>query len=547
MSRKQGRLDAEKAEVLLKIMDLTSGGLDLDGVLNGTAQFAREISGADHAAVFLYEDDGRSVVPAAVVGPSGGSTLVGEKIALRINETSIFWKMRTYDGVLEVLEPGSLEDVVDLSQFTSLYIAPMATDEGALGVLFLGNCGPNGRAPGDPDAEAHFRRLFSTLARQAAVLISRGKLFANLEKSEEKYRRLTENASDIVFSLDASGRFTFLNTRVLDILGYRPEDLVGEYYSEIVTPESWEVTRNSLRTCLEAGETQVAYEWVATSKSGETVLLDVRASVLSLEGHYAGQQGIARDITEQRRMEQEIKQSRRRQSEMRDYLALVTHVQEEERKRVARELHDDTAQALVALSRRLEMAMPYVLEQPDEACKRLEELGRLVDTALANVRRFTRDLRPPVLDDLGLIPALEWLVSEMQEHNTVRGEVAVEGTARRLPSDTEIAIFRIVQEALNNVKKHSRASLASVRISFKDDSIELTVADNGCGFDAQGDPAQGNPGDPAARGRLGIIGMSERAQLIGGVIAVQSAPGRGTMVRLEIPSNPGTAGQTTDD
>ncbi|MGE5484700.1 MAG: PAS domain S-box protein [Ignavibacteriales bacterium] len=535
MSKKRGWLDAERAEVLLGIIDLTSGSQDLDGILNGTARLARELSGADEAAVFLYEDGGRSVVPAAVVGPAEGTTLVGEKIALRLNEDSIFWKMRTHGGVLEILDPGHLEDVVDLSRFTSLYLAPMTTDEGVLGVLLLGISGSNGE-PHRAGGDIHQRRLFATLAKQAAVVISRAKLFGNLEKSEEKYRRLTENASDIVFSLDASGRFTFLNSRVLDILGYRPEDLVGEYYSEIVTPESWEATRNALRACLDRGETQIAYEWVATSKSGGAVLLDVRASVLVREGHYAGQQGIARDITEQRRMEAEIKRSRERQSEMRDYLALVTRVQEEERKRVARELHDDTAQALVALSRRLETTIPYVRTQPDEACRRLDDLTKLVDTALANVRRFTRDLRPSILDDLGLIPALEWLVSDMQEHNTIRGEVIVQGPPRRLPSDTETAIYRIVQEALNNIKKHAGASLASVFISFDDDSVKLTVTDNGRGFDAGGYPR-----GFAARGRLGMVGMSERAQLVGGVIGVESVPGRGTTVRLEIPCRRGAA------
>lgn len=547
MSRRQGRLDAARAEVLLEMVDLASGGRDLDDVLNRTARFAQEISGADEAAVFLYEDGGRSVVPAAVVGGPGASTLVGERIALRINESSIFWKMRTHEGVLEVRDPGHLEDVVDLSQFTSLYLTPMTTDEGVLGVLLLGNRGANGayvggangKTPVNGTADAQTRRLFATVAKQAAVMISRAKLFANLEKSEEQYRRLTENASDIVFSLDASGRFTFLNTRVSDILGYRPEELVGQYYSEIVTPESWEATRNELRACLDEGKTQVAYEWVAASRSGGVVLLDVRASVLMSEGQYAGQQGIARDVTEQRRMEQEIKRSRQRQSEMRDYVALVTRVQEEERKRVARELHDDTAQALIALSRRLEMAIPYVNKQPDEACRRLDELTRLVDATLSNVRRFTRDLRPPVLDDLGLIPALEWLVSDMEEHHTVRGEVVVKGTPRRLPPDTELAMFRIVQEALNNVKKHSGASFASVSVDYAGDAVRLAITDNGRGFDSDGCRRKS-----AQCGRFGMVGMSERAQLIGGVIKVESTPGRGTTVCLEIP---GTAEQGGDE
>jgi PAS domain S-box-containing protein len=550
------------------MVDLASGGMDLDDVLHRTARFARELSGADEAGVFLYDDDGKSVVPAAGFGPDGPTSLVGEKIALRVHEGSIFADVREENTVLEVLEPVRLRDIIDLSRFASLYLAPMAAEEGVLGVLLLGYHGSNsgmseaaaadGTVPSGPGggaavpggavnpprvaataADAQMRRLFAAVARQAAVVISRARLFSTLEKSEEQYRRLTENASDIVFSLDASGRFTFLNSRVFDILGYKPTELAGQYYSEIVTAESWDAARKALRACLDAGGSQVAYEWKAVSKSGETVLLDVRASVLRRDGQYAGQQGIARDVTEQRRMEQEIKRSRQRQSEMRDYLALVTRVQEEERKRVARELHDDTAQALVALSRRLEMTLPYVRSDPDQACERLEQLARLADTALENLRRFTRDLRPPVLDDLGLIPALEWLASDMQANSRVRVTLAVTGNPTRLPSDTETAVFRIAQEALNNVQRHSGAGCATVRVRYDDRVVELIVEDDGKGFDVEG-----GAGRFASTGRFGLVGMNERAQLVGGRLTVSSLTGKGTRVHLEVPLEPGESGKS---
>ncbi|NPV71487.1 MAG: PAS domain S-box protein [Firmicutes bacterium] len=549
MSREAGRTGTLRAGVLLEMMDLVSGVVDLDDALPRIAQFARQFFNVSEAGVFLYGEGRKSVTLAAVAASgdadpahsddappgdqAGGPALGGETIALRIHERSVFARVLDHDGVLEITDPAGLQDVVDFSKFKVLYLAPMVAAEGVLGVMLLGM--RNGETPdADSRLDRQGLRLFAIMARQAAVIISRARLFANLEKSEDQYRRLTENASDIVFSLDASGRFAFLNSRVYDILGYRPEELVGQYYSEIVTPESWEGARNALKSSVDAGSSQVSYEWVATPKAGsakgDMVLLDVRASILTRDGQYAGQQGIARDVTEQRRMEQEIRQSRQRQSEMRDYLALVTRVQEEERKRVARELHDDTAQALIALSRRLEMAIRYVKGDPAEACRRLEELAKLVDTTLGNVRRFTRDLRPPVLDDLGLIPALEWLVSDIQEHYAIKSAVVVEGEPRRLPPDLEVALFRIAQEALNNVTKHAQAASATVRVEYAADTIRLIIQDDGTGFDAEDAHRKF-----AAHGRLGIVGMNERAQLIGGELKVSSSPSRGTTVGLEVP------------
>ncbi|NIN65709.1 MAG: GAF domain-containing protein, partial [Anaerolineae bacterium] len=215
---------------------------------------------------------------------------------------------------------------------------------------------------------------------------------------------------------------------------------------------------------------------------------------------------------------------------MRFYVRQITEAQEDERKRIARELHDDTAQALIDLSRRLDN-LATSREQLSETAKRhLEEFQELIDSILRGVRRFSRDLRPSVLDDLGLLPALEWLTANLMEGNGIEAELKVYGDRRRMPSEAELVLFRIVQEALNNVRRHSQASKVVTVVDFGEDSIRITVDDNGQGFELPD-----RTGDLAAMGKLGLVGMHERAYLLDGTLTMRSEPGKGTTVTVDVP------------
>lgn len=211
------------------------------------------------------------------------------------------------------------------------------------------------------------------------------------------------------------------------------------------------------------------------------------------------------------------------------YLHQVTRAQEEERQRIARELHDDTAQALVLLCRGLDALTDQGGSLSPAAVSRLEELRRLADSTLESVRRFSRDLRPPVLDDLGLMPAIEWLLSDLSRRQGTLTQLEVEGTPRRLLPDAELALFRIVQEALRNVEKHAAASKVMVKVAFNEGHVRVSVSDDGKGFRG---PLTLQ--DMAVRGKLGLLGMQERAQLLGGKLALHSQPGEGTSVTVEI-------------
>lgn len=208
---------------------------------------------------------------------------------------------------------------------------------------------------------------------------------------------------------------------------------------------------------------------------------------------------------------------------------LILQAQEDERQRVARELHDEAAQALTSLLVRLRL-----LERartPEEAQSRVAELRELTAAALEEVRRVAVDLRPKILDDLGLVAALGWRVDELNAGNTTQATLHVEGIEYRLPHTLELIFYRVAQEALNNTARHANAGHVGVSLCLRDGILALEVADDGPGFD----PEARQNGDNR-RGGLGLLGIHERMAMIGGQVEIDSAPGQGTRVRVSAPA-----------
>jgi signal transduction histidine kinase len=236
-------------------------------------------------------------------------------------------------------------------------------------------------------------------------------------------------------------------------------------------------------------------------------------------------------------------QVRAYQQSMRGYLGVVTAAQEDERKRLARELHDETIQDLIALKQRVQMARRKAAADPAALDGRLAELQAMLETTMEEVRRFSRALRPIYLEEAGLVAALEALARDAAQHGVSRGaaqqaqpggaaqealQVAfeMEGEPCRLAPDAELALYRIVQEALHNVARHAQASNVQVGVEFND-GVTIRVQDDGVGFAV---PA--HVSDLAAAGHYGLMGMQERAQLVGAQLAVGSWPGMGTTIEV---------------
>ena len=232
----------------------------------------------------------------------------------------------------------------------------------------------------------------------------------------------------------------------------------------------------------------------------------------------------------QRTLVEMAHQLRASRDSIRRYVGALTRAQEEERRRVARELHDQTVQSLIALDQQSQIAQMAVRRGAPDAADRLTDVRQLTARLLDELRRVIRGLRPIYLEDLGLLAALEILAHETEAAAGATVALETQGLPVRLAPEREIAIFRIAQEALSNVARHARARHIDIRVEFTEGRLVLTIRDDGGGF---GRPPA--PTDLAAAGHYGLLGMQERSELIGATLEIQSAPGEGTKVVLEAP------------
>jgi two-component system sensor histidine kinase UhpB len=244
---------------------------------------------------------------------------------------------------------------------------------------------------------------------------------------------------------------------------------------------------------------------------------------------------IQRLQTELIHMAQKVKAA---QQSLRGYLGAITTGQEEERRRLARELHDDTIQSLIALNQRIQLAQLSLNGQP--AADQLVEVQQMTTQIIADLRRLTHDLRPIYLEDLGLAPALSMLARDTSAILGIPVNFHMSGTEYRLRSEVELALYRIAQEALSNAARHAQATAVIVRLGFAPDTVALTISDNGRGFAVPESPAEMAP-----LGHFGLLGLHERAELVGAHLALESAPGRGTQVVVTLPFNVGGNLRTT--
>ena len=341
-----------------------------------------------------------------------------------------------------------------------------------------------------------------------------------LATSEEKYRKLFENAHDAICVQDNEGYILEANEAMARQTGYDIESLLHMKVTDFLSEEGMEIAREVRQKLLKGEDFGRTYDQQITRKDGTKAFLRLSTSLILGEGKPVAFQHIVRDVTEERKM----------QENLHFYLQQTTKAQEEERKRIARELHDDTIQALVVLSRQLDTLAFEGEGLPEKHILRLEELRQQTNDIMQGVRRLSQDLRPAALDRLGLPSALEWLASDVKKYSGLDIKVNVYGSERRFTEEVELILFRIVQEALRNVWRHSQATMVGIEVEFGETNIKIIIKDNGKGFN----PPE-SMGDLAKDGRLGLAGMQERASLINGTLVIQSKPGTGTTVTIEAP------------
>lgn len=313
--------------------------------------------------------------------------------------------------------------------------------------------------------------------------------------------------------------------------------LISSLNWAIITEESWEMVANPT---LESSQITplvlvpalllaVLALWFGAVQIVKPLqALEAKAAKLAW-GDFKEIEGPVYGIAEIRHLQAELihmaHQLQAAQDSLHSYIGAITKGQEDERLRLAHDLHDDTIQSLIALKQRVQLAKMNLSR--DASPKALIELEALAEQTIENLRRTTRALRPIYLEDLGLLAALEMLASETGQSAHIKVDFHHTGTERRLPADVELALYRMAQESLNNMARHAQATYASVQIEFKPQSITLQITDNGAGFVVPKSPAAFVSG-----GHFGLIGLYERAQLIGAQLDITSTTGKGTEVEI---------------
>jgi PAS domain S-box-containing protein len=341
-----------------------------------------------------------------------------------------------------------------------------------------------------------------------------------VRESQESYKGLFEGAYDAIWVYDLEGNIQSANQAAARLNGYSVEELLLMNIGSLLSDQSLHLAREVQDRLVSNQPAAMPYEQRIIKKDGSEAICLLATSLISSNGEPKGFQSIARDVTEEKRM----------QENLRYYLQQITKAQEEERRRMARELHDDTAQQLVVLARRLDNLLCDADRLSQQDITFLEGVRQQTDEILDGIHRFCQDLRPSVLDDLGLLPALQSLTSDLTEHFGIPIAMGSAGSVRRLSPEIELILFRIAQEGLRNMCRHSKASRCWIMIEFNDNNVVLTVKDNGKGFKLP-DRVE----DLAAVGKLGLAGMQERARLIGGKLTIESESDNGTTLSVEIP------------
>ena len=340
-----------------------------------------------------------------------------------------------------------------------------------------------------------------------------------VRESEERYRELFENSKDAFYVHDMNGVYVSVNRAAEKLSGYSREEIIGKHFSDFMTPENARQVQRQLQKKLESA-VETTYEIEMINRKGRHVPVEISSRLIVERGVPVGVQGCVRDISEKKKA----------QEAARNYSRRVIEAQEAERRRISRELHDQVGQILTAVKMNLH-ALQHRCSEP-ETLMSIDDNLKVIDEAVDQVRDLSVDLRPLLLDDFGLVVALRWYL-ERQMRNTGVPAKFVSGSLDeddRFSSELETACFRIVQEGVTNIIRHARASRISIRLERVLSDLILLITDDGAGFDARMLRAGG-----AGMSTLGLRGMEERAQAVGGTITIDSAPALGTEICARLP------------
>ena len=506
---------------LNQVSDILSQSLELEKVLDKATENVMDVMQVEAALIYLLDEEAGELSLAAHRGISQefvrevGRFKLGEGFNGRVAETG---EPLYVEDASE--DPSLTKKVVAEEGIRSQLIVPLKSKGKVMGTLCLAARSQRQVLPEELE-------LVTAIGNQVGVAIENAHLYEHQRKvaellrlSEDRYRQLFENAHDAIWLHDLQENIVTANEALVRLSGYSLGELRDKKSSDLIAEGCLDGVKET-EDLLQRGEAMGHLsEATLIKKDKSEASVQLSTNPLFRNGQLVAFQHIARDVTEEKRMRENLS----------FYLREFTKAQEEERNRIARELHDDTIQALVVLSRQLDNLASSGKGFSKDKRAVLEHLWQQTNSVIQDVRRLSQDLRPPMLDRLGLIPSLEWLASDVSRYSGIAIKPQVLGTERRMPPEAELMLFRIAQEALRNMWRHSQATEAELIVEFDVGRIRITVKDNGKGFDLPK-----SVGDLTRSGKLGLAGMQERVQLLGGNITLESKPGKGTSIIVEAP------------
>ena len=383
------------------------------------------------------------------------------------------------------------------------------------------------RKDGSPvDVEAHSKKLLDgTYLGVVRDITDRKKVEDAVRKSEKKFRDLLEATPDAMVIVNEKGRILMANYLAAKVFGYSKEELLNQPV-EMLVPGGFrhnhEKHRKEYNANPKVRQMGTSLDLVAVHKNGTVFPVEISLSpLITEEGMFVS--AAVRDITQRKKAEQALEESFISVRRLTEHLQ---NIREEERTHISREIHDELGQYLTVMMMDVAWLDKKIGAENTGAKKKLTDLMELLDSTVKSVRRISTELRPSVLDDLGLVAAIELQLKEFEKRSGIYTQLLVSKSEPKLTDPVKNGLFRIFQESLTNVARHSDAKQVTVKLEKKDKKVVLMIEDNGKGFDEQ---------IAAAKRTLGVLGMKERAAVMGGEYLISGKPGAGTIILVKIP------------
>jgi len=418
-------------------------------------------------------------------------------------------------------EPELCSETVKEEHLRSELSVPLMAHGKIMGTLCVATRSERKLKPADVELLRALGNLIGVAMRNVNLYSERMVATEQLRLSEKRYRQLFENAHDAIWVQNLSGTVIAANEAAGKLFGYDLPALIGSHSEKFFSDKDYAFSLAIQKNLLNnyGGHQSYAQEIIRKDDSKAYVMLS--ANLVSNNSSSDGIQFIGRDITNEVRM----------QENQRFYLEQITKAHEEERLRISRDLHDSTAQSLIATLRSLEKFCEEDDRLSQERLDLLWVYHKQLKGALQEIRQVSRDLRPSIIDQLGLLPAVEWLIDQQKAEHGLEAKLSIKGDERRYTQEVEVTLFRIIQEALRNVVRHAGATNVNVTFGFEEKETIVSIIDNGKGFELPE-----SLGGLSRLGKLGVDGMETRARLVGGTFDIQTSPGEGTAIVVVVPA-----------